>query len=349
MKLCPKLQDSQLNELTTFITQKERELKEVKRAQAVLMINEGESVDKITRLTGYHRRQIFESRKRYLKYGLKGIITRRKGKPKELLTKKQLKEVLAILKEKDSPLRLGYESKFWTTGMLADFIGKTFKVKYKSKTSYYLIFKRVKFTYHKPGRIWERQNPETIKKWKKDNQPKIKRAWDDPNTVILCEDEMRLSTQTTFQKIWLPIGEYPKVEVSNTKKSKSIYGFLNLKTGQEHAFKTDWQNMYITKEQLVKIRQIYPGKKILLLWDGPGSHRGREVTEFIKTDGQIESIFFPPYTPELNPQENVWNKGREQVTHNQFIPDIEKAADDFVDYLNREKFPYSLLGFSARS
>lgn len=107
--------------------------------------------------------------------------------------------------------------------------------------------------------------------------------------------------------------------------------------------------LYITKEQLVKIREVYPTQKILLLWDGPGSHRGKEVTNFIKEDGHIEVIFFPPYTPELNPQEDVWNKGREQVTHNQFIPDIEKTTDDFVNYLNQEKFPYSLLGFSAKS
>lgn len=349
MKLCPKLDENQLQVLTNFIKDKDRLSIEVKRAQAVIMLNDCEMIEKITRLTGYHRRQIFEARKNYLEKGLDGIITKRKGKPKELLTKKQLREIIAIVKKKDSPLQFGYESKFWTAWMLADFIERTYKVKYKSKTSYYLIFKRVKFTYHKPGRVWERQSPETIKKWGKVNLPKLKKAWNDPDTVILCEDEMKLSTQTTFQKIWLQVGEYPKVEVSNTKKSKSIYGFLNLKTCQEHAFVTPWQNMYITKEQLEKIRLIYPSKKILLLWDGPGSHRGHEVTDFIKADGNIEVIFFPPYTPELNPQEDVWNKGREQVTHNQFIPDVEKTASDFVDYLNREKFPYSLLGFSAKS
>lgn len=349
MRRYPRLKQEQYLELTVFVKGKENESKEIRRAQAILLLDQSITIPVITTATGYHRRQIFENRKRYLKHGLRGIITRRKGKPKELLTKKQLKEIMVVVKEKDSPLRFGYESKFWTTGMLADFVEKKYKVKYKSKTSYYLIFKRVKFTYHKPGRVWEKQNLETIRKWKKDNRPKLKKAWNDPDTVILCEDEMKLSTQTTFQKIWLPAGEYPKVEVSNTKKSKSIYGFLNLKTGQEHAFITHWQNMYITREQLEKIRLIYPHKKILLLWDGPGSHRGREVVDFIKADSQIKTIFFPPYTPELNPQEDVWNKGREQMTHNQFIPDVEKTASDFVDHINREKFPYSLLGFSAKS
>lgn len=349
MKLCRKLQPGQINELSAFINQKDRELREVKRAQAILLLNQGIEIPLIISTTGYHRRQIFEARKNYLDKGLPDITTKRKGKPKELLTRKQLKEIVTIVKEKDSSLKFGYQSKFWTTSMLADFIQKNYQVKYKSKTSYYLIFKRVKFTYHKPGRVWERQDPQKIREWKRKVKPKLKKAWNDPNTIILTEDEMKLSTQTTFQKIWLPIGEYPKVEVSNTKKSKSVYGFLNLKEGVEHAFKADWQNMYITREHLEKIRMIYPQQKILLFWDGPGSHRGKEVANFLKEDGNIEVVFFPPYTPELNPQEDVWNKGREQVTHNQFIPDIEKTTDDLVDYLNQEKFPYSLLGFSAKS
>lgn len=139
-------------------------------------------------------------------------------------------------------------------------------------------------------------------------RPKLEEAWQDPETVILTEDEMKLSTQTTFQKIWLPEGEYPKVAVSGTRKSKSI-----------------------------------------ILWDGPGSHRGKEVSGFVKDDGRIELVYFPPYTPELNPQEHIWKEGRKEVTNNQFIPDVEKVAVDFVNYLNNKSFPYSLLGFSAES
>ena len=37
-------------------------------------------------------------------------------------------------------------------------------------------------------------------------------------------------------RIGLRKGEYPKIEVSNTKKNKSIYGFLNIKNGTEHSF-----------------------------------------------------------------------------------------------------------------
>ena len=160
---------------------------------------------------------------------------------------------------------------------------------------------------------------------------------------------MVLSTQTTFQKIWLKKGEYPKIEVSNTKKNKSIYGFLDLKTGQDHAFVRDRQNMHITREVLSEIRVLYPKQKLLLLWDGAGWHKGSAVQDCIKEDGNIDTIYFPPYSPEENPQEHVWKAGRSAITHNRYIPDISQAADNFVTYLNNSIFYYKLLGFTAHS
>lgn len=48
---------------------------------------------------------------------------------------------------------------------------------------------------------------------------------------------------------------------------------------------------------------------------------------------------------ELNPQEHVWKEGRNKVTNNKFIENIDKATDEFVDYLNTTRFNYSLLEF----
>jgi len=280
--------------------------------------------------------------------GFSAIKDKRKNQLKELLTNKQKDQVTEIL-QKQTPEDYGYEIKFWTTDILGRLIEEKFKVKYKSKTSLYLIFKRSKFTYHKPGRVYQKRDEEEVKQWEIRTKPIITKVINDPNTIILCEDEMVLSTQTTIQKVWLPQGEYPKIEFSNKKENRSIYGFLNIKTGIEHAFKTVWQNMHITADILKNIRKIYPSKDILLLWDGPGWHKGSVVTEFIKQDGHIKIIHFPKYSPEENPQEHIWKKGRSEITHNVMIDDIDETTNKFVKYLNTNKFYYSLLGFSAKS
>ena len=107
--------------------------------------------------------------------------------------------------------------------------------------------------------------------------------------------------------------------------------------------------MHITTEVLKEVRALYPNQKVLLLWNGAGWHKGSVVQDFIKKDGKIEIIYFPPYSLEENPQEHAWKEGRSKITHNKFIPDIEKAASDFVSYLNHNNFPYKLLNPSALS
>ena len=210
------------------------------------------------------------------------------------------------------------------------------------------MFKKASFSFHLPGKKYEKADPEVVAEWKKEQQERLSKAFSDPDTVILCEDEMVLTQATTTQKVWIPTGTTPAViETNGTRKNRSIYGFLNLKTGEEHAFSTMRQTMYETADILRKIRKIYPEKKILLLWDGAGWHRGRVAQEAIRKH-QIEAIHFPPYSAELNPQEHVWKQGRSQVTNNRFIPKIGPVTKELVDYLNSTTFPYSLLDFKEQ-
>lgn len=348
MKTKTKLNQEQIRKLESFLQDHSHTSAEICRAQAIVLLDEGADQKTISRLTGYSRRHCFTLRRQYVKNGLTALADKRQGKPKELLTKPQREEIIAALKTK-TPKDLGYQADYWSTALLGYHIEKTYRVKYRSRTSHYLLFKKAEFTFHKPGQVYQKHNEQEVRDWETTNKDRVKQAFADPDTVILCEDEMVLSTKTTFQKIWLPKSEYPKIVVSNKKEARSIYGFLNLKTGQEHAFKTEWQNMFITAEVLGKLRQIYSSETILLLWDGPGSHRGKEVTKFLENDGNIEVIYFPRYSPEQNPQEHVWREGRKQVTHNQYIENIDTTTDSFVNYLNITKFHYSLPILSAVS
>jgi len=347
-----KLSSQRIKELEQFIQEKERSKREACRAQAIILLDKNVSQEIIELSTGFERRQPFRLRNKYLKFGLEALRDRKKGEPKRLLTKNQIKEIVKIVKEikpKETDAWRYKDEDFWTTGILGDFIERRYGVKYKSRTSLYLIFRGAKFTYHKPGRVYEKHDEIKVTEWKTENEERIFKALEDPKTVVLCEDEMILSTQTTFQKIWLPEGEFPKVEISNTRKNRSVYGFLNIKTGEEHAFKTEKQNMFITAEILKKVRTIYSTQKLFIIWDGAGWHRGSVAQDFIKQDKRIETLHFPSYAPELNPQEHVWKSGRAQVSHNRFIENIDTATDEFVMFLNANKFQYSLLGFSAIS
>lgn len=111
---------------------------------------------------------------------------------------------------------------------------------------------------------------------------------------------------------------------------------------------TDKQNMGITAEVLASVRKPYPNDKLVIIWDNCGWHRGSKVTEWIEAGSDTEPIHFPPYTPELNPQEHVWKAGRKAVTHNHFIGErLEEIAEQFKGYLKSRHFSYELLGLRA--
>lgn len=342
MKRIEKFKQEQIVELHGLINQKDSTKAEALRAQAVLLVNEKNQKHALL-FTGYDEKYAFKLRKRYLDKGLTALLDKRKPKPRALLTRGQREQIAKALKE-STPRAFGFEEDFWTTSILAIVIKEQYGVQYKSKTSLYILFKESKFSFHKPSGKYHKYNQEEVDAWKKSMAPVIDAARVEKDTVLLAADEMILSTQTTFQKIWLPKGEYPKIDISNKRARRCIYGFLNIKTGQQHAFKTEKINSETTCKILDEIGKLYPGKKIVLVWDGAPWHRSDMIKEFLAATKFSFKLFrFPPYAPDENPQEHVWKAGRSNVTHNEYIEDIDKASDKFVKFLNTTTFAYQFF------
>lgn len=317
------------------------------RAQAIILLQRGMPKEEIRSLTGYSRSQAFRIKAKYFNEGIVSLTDKREGKPKEILSKKQRKEIVETVKSK-LPNKLGFVSDHWTTGILGKWIEEKYEVKYKSKTSLYLVFKKASFTYHRPATRYDKRDEKEVSEWRKKTRKILENI--DSNTIMLAEDEMILTTETKIQKVWLPEGEYPKIICSTGgRKRRNVYGFLNLKTGEETAFKTEYQNMFVTKEILKKVRGKHPNKHILLLWDSAGWHKGSVVQEYLKKDGNFEVLHFPRYAPEENPQEHVWKNGRSAITHNRYIEDIDAATNELVSYFNKTNFNYSIAGLSRIS
>jgi transposase len=286
----------------------------------------------------------------YLKGGVAALEDKRINSRERILTRVERAAIITTLKTKQpKEVIVGCDASHWTTGLLGLYIVDEFGKYYKSKTSERLLFREAKLSWHSPGKVYEKADPEARAAWVETTKPVLETHWHDGNAVMLCEDEMVLTSRTTIQKIWLPKGEYPPiVETNNTRKRKNFYGFLNLKTGQEHAFITDKQNMGVTAEVLTKVRKLYPNNKLVIIWDNCGWHRGSKVVEWIEADGNTETIHFPPYTPDLNPQEHVWKAGRKAVTHNHFIGEqLDTIAEQFKDCIEGQRFSYELLGLRA--
>ena len=342
MKKKERLTDVQITELQNMIKSQESDNVEMRRAQAILLVNQ--LLDQITieSVTGYSKKYAFRLKDRYQKKGWAGIATK-KRKPRLVFTKNQLEELKTTLKTK-SPKECKINADFWTIPILAKYIKDKYNIVYKSKTSYNIIFKKANFSYHKPEKQYKGRKKEIISLWEKEKLPLINAAMEDPKKVVLAEDEMILTTKTTTQKVWLPIGKEVNIEDSNKRERRCVYGFLNAKTGQEHAFKTHHANSENTCKVLMELIKIYPDYKITILWDNASWHKSAEVKKFLeKNPEKFYFIPFPPYAPEKNPQEHVWKEGRSAITHNKFIENIDIATDELVGHFNSKTFNYKFF------
>lgn len=77
------------------------------------------------------------------------------------------------------------------------------------------------------------------------------------------------------------------------------------------------------------LRQV-SGHLVVLL-DNGGIHRGEPVQELLARTSRLHLVPFPPYAPELNPDEGVWNHLKTRLANGR--PDTQA---DLMDVLTEE-------------
>jgi transposase len=98
-------------------------------------------------------------------------------------------------------------------------------------------------------------------------------------------------------------------------------------------------------------------RTVFLIVDGRPAHKAKTVTEFIKTvKKRFQMFFLPPCSPELNPDERVWNDlknnavGKQAITTPQQLRSavishlrfIQKTPDRVRSYYNNETTKYAV-------
>ncbi len=166
---------------------------------------------------------------------------------------------------------------------------------------------------------------------------------DNPTGVILSMDEMSLYFQATVTQVWSPVGHTPEVYVSGSREHVHFYGALNLETGHQLALPTSVQSSETTLAFFEDLLLAYPTQPILLFLDRAPWHTAKVITEFLDSHPRLQTIYFPPACPDLNPQEHVWSQARAAVSHNHTFRDFSQLKDAFLDFLSITTFTIASL------
>ncbi len=139
------------------------------------------------------------------------------------------------------------------------------------------------------------------------------------------------------------MGQTPVVRAHPQREKVNFYGTLDLRSGMEIVTKADTMNSEATAMHLGQILATYPEQQILLFWDRAKWHGGPAVAKLLAENPRLEVVKYPPATPDLNPQEQVWKAARAHASHNHDRTKLVELADKFEHYLRTNKFNYSFL------
>ena len=134
-----------------------------------------------------------------------------------------------------------------------------------------------------------------------------------------------MGQQGTHAYIWAEVGSRPLMVRDNRHDSAYIFGAICPKRGVGAAMITPAANTEMMNLHLAEIStQVVSGARALLICDGAGWHqRGKKLL----VPDNIALLSLPPYSPELNPMENVWDYLRQ----NKLCNIVWDTYDDIVE------------------
>jgi hypothetical protein len=122
---------------------------------------------------------------------------------------------------------------------------------------------------------------------------------------IWFQDEARVGQKGSLSYVWPPIGSRPAMVRDNRHDTAYIFGAICPARGVGAAIVTPTVNTECMNLHLAEIStQVTPGSIAALICDGAGWHQsGGKLT----LPDNVVMLPLPPYSPELNPMENVWD------------------------------------------
>ncbi len=140
-----------------------------------------------------------------------------------------------------------------------------------------------------------------------------------------CKDEARIGQQGTLTRVWAERGSRPSAPRDQRYDWAYLFGAICPARGLGAALVLPTADAAMMNLHLAEISAaVTPGAHAVLILDGAGWHQsgGR-----LRVPGNITLLHLPPYSPELNPVENVWAYLRGNALSNR----VFDTYDDIVD------------------
>ena len=146
----------------------------------------------------------------------------------------------------------------------------------------------------------------------------------------MFQDEAIFGRIGKIYKCWALFNQRPTIYQHKIRQYRYVYGAVDPFSG-ESCFRitthcdTEFMNYF-----LCELSNQYPDSYILLVCDNAGWHKSKGL----QVPDNIEIMHIPPYTPEMNPTEQIWDEIREKYFANRFFNSLNKVVDTLCMAVN---------------
>ncbi len=262
---------------------------------------------------------------RYKADGIEGLKYQKIPGKQPPLSKAQKQKIFDIVTSKN-PLQLKFAFALWTRAMVKDLILDRFAVSL-SEVSVGRLLHELGLTPQRPLRRAYQQNPERVAYWLQEEYPAIQKKAKAVGATIYFGDEAGVRSDYHSGTTWAPKGQTPVIRTTGARHSLNLISAVSAKGSMR--FMT--VNGKMTADRFIEfLERLLKNQStpVFLIVDGHPVHRSARVRAFVEaTDGRLKLFHLPAYSPELNPDEQVWN----QLKHHRIGKMFIKSLDDMVE------------------
>lgn len=139
-----------------------------------------------------------------------------------------------------------------------------------------------------------------------------------PEKELFFFDESRFGTHSKIGRGWFKKGIRTQIKIKSGRQNFYLYSAVNPRNGESSSLlapnvNTDCMNVF-----LEQMSQYLETQEAFLVMDCASWHKSKNL----KVPKNIEIIYLPPYSPELNPVERLWLYIKQNILRNKIYDTI---------------------------
>jgi transposase len=155
--------------------------------------------------------------------------------------------------------------------------------------------------------------------------------------VAVYEDEVDIHLNPKIGLDWMGYGQQKEVETPGQNAKRYLAGALDARTGRLWWVAGAKKNAWLFVRLLAKLYHAYAKARVIhVILDNYRIHTGLQAVWALRqAGGRIQLHFLPPYSPEGNKIERVWQDLHANVTRNHTCSDMATLLEEVYYYLRK--------------